>query len=170
MSGNEDQTEVQYRPVRVAASVEWVVGHLLCYGPFWRFGWPDNLRLFHLNRLTSSWSISPTSLLLLPLSLFFLFCGFSFICCLLTGPRPVFMNFSIEHVECHEQGKVKLIRWQVKSFNQSDMYVQIQTFVNSCARLLQFFLGAIWHNTISETFRKPEPRFIRCFDVSFVIY
>lgn len=30
---------------------------------------------------------------------------------------------------------------EVKSFNQSDIYVLIQTLVNSCARLLQFFFG-----------------------------
>lgn len=30
---------------------------------------------------------------------------------------------------------------EVKSCNQSDMYVLIQTRVNSCARLLQLFFG-----------------------------
>lgn len=51
------------------------------------------------------------------------------------------MNFSIEHLECHEQGNEIDAIDEVKSFNQSDIYVLIQTLVNSCARLLQFFFG-----------------------------
>lgn len=66
--------------------------------------------------------------------------------------------------------KEKLNEIDDKSFKQSDIYVLIQTLVNSCARLLQFFFGALWYNKISEKFSEPEWRFIRCFDVSFVIY
>lgn len=101
------------RPVRVAASVEWVVDHLLGYSmdPFSDLGdlttsdfftWIDG----HLHGVL----IQPHFLLLSPFICVFIIILFYLIhlrdiCCLLTSSRPVFINFSVEHVECHEQGK-----------------------------------------------------------------
>lgn len=52
------------------------------------------------------------------------------------------MNFSVEHVECHEEGEHS----QNEVEDQSDIYVLIQTLVNSCAHLLHILF--FWRGTV----------------------
>lgn len=185
------KTKQKYsRPVRVAASVEWVVDHLFCYGPSGRFGVTWQPATFFLSFFLFTWIDGRLPGALVPTSLSAA-SSFLFIYFFISLSRFFFSSFHSPQRHLLFAHRFKacfrelflLSTWNVmnkEKLNETDdkfsrlisqifMCYSRHLLIVTHAYYSSFFGGHCEIIKFQKNLREPELRFIRCFDV-FLIY